>query len=1074
VNGANGTSGVNGANGTSGTSGVNGANGTSGVNGANGTSGTSGVNGANGTSGVNGANGTSGTSGVNGANGTSGVNGANGTSGVNGANGTSGVSGTSGTSVSVSGTTNTVVKFASATTIGNSSITDDGTTVQTSLPIKTTVNNALTFQGGDDSALYDINVANTLGVYGVQNSAVGAIKLGSGGPTLYGDSTGLGIGTTSPSAKLEIQTSVAAASTPANSLTFSNGLDGGHRMLFKSSTGNLVAIDGDILSSGGGTDDGVLRFWTAVNGTLAQRMTILNTGEVGIGTTSPGNKLQVNTALQTEFFGTDNATPESSLTAWGTGAFRGLGTGSAILFAVPANTDGSNIWAQARILGTGDNGSDSNAEGAMFLQTRALYNPGVGGSWNWRTNMVLRASGNVGIGTTAPGAKLHVNGGFLRVEGTSTDQYFLEGVRTSTSTTLRIYDNASNVYYDSYSGMVFRANQNGGSGGFIILNGGNVGIGTTSPTAKLQITSTSAGAATVAAFLVNESVTTNTEVRLAFAANTNNDIATDRYSYISAINTSASNGQALKFATNETGAAAIERMRITSGGSVLIGNTTGTELLSVQGNVASITQNNSSNVGFLFQAGSTAKYIWQYQYTDNAVRLYDYASGERMRITSGGQLLIGSTTSLYTDTNRGVLEVNGASSAIVGLTIGGTNGGYLLHGGTDLSIWNAKNGAQIFGTNNTERLRITSGGDVGIGTTSPGAKLQVYGNMQIYAGSSGNSDPLIFGSETGAPKKAIFLETFWMVYQGHDNEGHKFRSVDAAGASTDDMVIKGNGNVGIGTTSPTELLHVVGGNIKVNNGYAAYFGDSANNNGGRIYVASTTNDFYINQANNAPLYFATNNATKATILGNGNFGINETSPTFKLEVKNTNSDEHFGAIGSAPSLNMMSSTSVPTYQGTIGVATANNHFFTGTTGGELCLTSRGIISGSVLFGNSVGTINASIDTDGTITARGDVVAYGTPSDISFKTNIVPIQGSLDKIQKLEPVSFTWKEGVASNKLSNIKDDLGFIAQQVQEVLPELVRQNDNGTLSLRERGIIPLLVGAIKELKAEIDILKNK
>jgi hypothetical protein len=103
-----------------------------------------------------------------------------------------------------------------------------------------------------------------------------------------------------------------------------------------------------------------------------------------------------------------------------------------------------------------------------------------------------------------------------------------------------------------------------------------------------------------------------------------------------------------------------------------------------------------------------------------------------------------------------------------------------------------------------------------------------------------------------------------------------------------------------------------------------------------------------------------------------------------------------------------------------------------------------------------------------------MIAYGTPSDISFKTNIVPIQGSLDIIQKLEPVSFTWKEDTESNKLTNIKDDLGFIAQQVQEVLPELVRENDNGTLSLRERGIIPLLVGAIKELKAEIDILKNK
>ena len=51
----------------------------------------------------------------------------------------------------------------------------------------------------------------------------------------------------------------------------------------------------------------------------------------------------------------------------------------------------------------------------------------------------------------------------------------------------------------------------------------------------------SAGAATVAAFLVNESATANTEVRLGFAAHTNVDIATNRYAYISALNTSNSN-----------------------------------------------------------------------------------------------------------------------------------------------------------------------------------------------------------------------------------------------------------------------------------------------------------------------------------------------------------------------------------------------------------------------------------------------------------------------------------------------------------------------------------------------------
>jgi len=100
-----------------------------------------------------------------------------------------------------------------------------------------------------------------------------------------------------------------------------------------------------------------------------------------------------------------------------------------------------------------------------------------------------------------------------------------------------------------------------------------LGIGTSNPTAKTQTNATSAGAATVGLFLNNESDTIDTEVRLAFAANANNDIASNRYSYISAINTSGSNGQALRFATNQTGASAVEAMRIDSSGNLLVGTT---------------------------------------------------------------------------------------------------------------------------------------------------------------------------------------------------------------------------------------------------------------------------------------------------------------------------------------------------------------------------------------------------------------------------------------------------------------------------------------------------------------------
>jgi hypothetical protein len=60
------------------------------------------------------------------------------------------------------------------------------------------------FQGGDDAALYDINVVNTIGIYGVQDSTIGSIKLGSGGGTISGKSGFIGINTITPSCALDI------------------------------------------------------------------------------------------------------------------------------------------------------------------------------------------------------------------------------------------------------------------------------------------------------------------------------------------------------------------------------------------------------------------------------------------------------------------------------------------------------------------------------------------------------------------------------------------------------------------------------------------------------------------------------------------------------------------------------------------------------------------------------------------------------------------------------------------------------------------------------------------------------
>ena len=116
-------------------------------------------------------------------------------------------------------------------------------------------------------------------------------------------------------------------------------------------------------------------------------------------------------------------------------------------------------------------------------------------------------------------------------------------------------------------------------------------------------------------------------------------------------------------------------------------------------------------------------------------------------------------------------------------------------------------------------------------------------------------------------------------------------------------------------------------------------------------------------------------------------------------------------------------------------------------------------------------IAAALFTSASLSVAGDVIAFGAPSDVRLKENIKPIESALDKVMKLQGVTFDWKK---SDNLLDIKEDIGFIAQDVQKVIPELVRENKDGMLSMRHQGIAPILLEAIKELKQEIEELKSK
>jgi hypothetical protein len=100
---------------------------------------------------------------------------------------------------------------------------------------------------------------------------------------------------------------------------------------------------------------------------------------------------------------------------------------------------------------------------------------------------------------------------------------------------------------------------------------------------------------------------------------------------------------------------------------------------------------------------------------------------------------------------------------------------------------------------------------------------------------------------------------------------------------------------------------------------------------------------------------------------------------------------------------------------------------------------------------------------------GDVVAYSS-SDERLKDNIKPISNCLDKVLSLDAIEFDWNDKQQTYQ----GRDIGLIAQQVQEVAPEIVTKREDGYLAVKYEKVIPLLIGATQEQDAQLKELERQ
>ena len=468
--------------------------------------------------------------------------------------------------------------------------------------------------------------------------------------------------------------------------------------------------------------------------------------------------------------------------------------------------------------------------------------------------------------------------------------------------------------------------------------------------------------------------------------------------------------------------------------------------------------------------------------------------------TSPGNILHVHQTDATANSYVHITQADGGSGATDGLSIG------IEDGGVNAAIRNRENGYLRMFTNNTERMRIDSSGNVGINQT-PTRELSLHSpnnnNSFIHftnddtgetssdgalVGIDGNEDLNINNQESS---KNIIFRNSGSERMRIDSSG---RLLIAATSSTgsinaDDLQI---GSPTDSTQRGITIASSLNGSIR--------FADDGNDTAGYIFYSHSDNS----------LRLGANGAERMRIDSSGNVGIGISSiARGPLHINSSTTDTFFhvtnSTTGSSGSdgftLHQLGNDTVLNNR-----ESANMRFYTADTermridsSGAVCIgrtdsvvgTNKLALNGdgsSTIVGVQTGATSATVnfaqffDGDGTscggiaVNATTNTTSYITTSDYRLKENIVDITGAIARFNNLAPKRFNFIDDETQTTLD------GFIAHEVQIVVPEAVVgdhnevDDDNNPVyqGIDQSKLVPLLTAALQEAIAKIETLETK